>query len=636
MKKTLLFFALTGLFAFGAKGQAQQPYSVRMAETVMKIWPDSFSSTPGKSPRWSYDHGVVLKGIEGIWNNSGNAKWFNYIQKMMDYYVKDDGSIYDYRGDEYNIDYVNNGKLLLLLYRVTGKDKYRKAANLLREQLKTHPRNSEGGFWHKKVYPNQMWLDGLYMAEPFYAEYAQLFHEDTAFNDIARQFILVEKHTRDPKTGLLYHGWDESREQKWADPKTGTSPHFWARALGWYGMALVDALDYFPESHPQRKELIAILNRFATAVAKVQDAQSGLWFDIVDMPRATKNYHEASASCMLVYTLAKAVRNGYIPASFAANAKKGYAGILKEFVKTENGQLNLYGTVSVSGLGGKPYRDGSYDYYMSEKVVMNDPKGIGAFILCAVEMEMQPGLALGKGKTVLLDRYFNAEKKKDATGTSIYWHYTWEERSNGGFSTFGNVFKKYGARLASLDVKPDAASLKNASVYIIVDPDHVKDNPQPNYMDATAASAIYKWVQGGGILLLMANDSANCDLEHFNLLANKMGITFTNTSRNMVKNDEWPTGTVYVTGKNPVFQPREMYLKEISVLKTQKPATAIVTKENDVIIAIAKVGKGAVLAVGDPWLYNEYLDGRKLPSNFDNYGAAEDIAKWLLKNAVKK
>jgi unsaturated rhamnogalacturonyl hydrolase len=332
---------------------AQHSYAEDLANTSMILWKDSFSMRAGQPAKWSYDQGVILKGVEGIWYRTGDAKWFNYIQKSMDFYVQEDGTIKGYRPDEFNIDNVNNGKLVLLLYEVTGKEKYRKAAELLRTQLRNHPRTNEGGFWHKKVYPYQMWLDGLYMGQPFYAAYARVFHEDTAFNDITRQFVLMERHSRDAKTGLLYHGYDESRQQKWADKTTGRSPHFWGRALGWYGMALVDALDNFPENHPGRDTLIGILNRFAKAVTSVQDPKTGLWYDIVNMPKEPKNYVEASASSMLVYALAKGVRKGYLPVTYRAIAVKGYEGMLKEFIKTEEGQVNLHGTVSVSGLGWK-------------------------------------------------------------------------------------------------------------------------------------------------------------------------------------------------------------------------------------------------------------------------------------------
>ena len=631
--KKIPFIILVVAMLYNQESAAQSiPLSQQMAQTVMKLWPDSFSVKPGNKARWSYDQGVILKGIEGIWQSTGDVRFFNYIQHSMDYYVKDDGSIYDYKGSDYNIDHVNNGKLLLLLYRVLGKEKYKKAVDLLRDQLRTHPRTNEGGFWHKKTYPYQMWLDGLYMGQPFYAEYASIFHEDSSFNDIANQFIYMERHARDPKTGLLYHGWDESKQQQWANKQTGVSPNFWGRALGWYGMAMVDVLDYFPANHPGRDSIIAILNRYAKAIVKVQDARSGLWYDIVDKPTEPKNYKEASASCMMVYTLAKAVRLGYIPASYLASAQKGYTGIVKEFIKTENGQVNLHGTVSVSGLGGNPYRDGSFEYYMREPVVVNDPKGVGAFIKCSVEMEMIPTLSTARGKTVLLDRYFNSEKRKDATGSPVYWHYVWEERSHPGFSTLGYIFKKYGARLASLDEAPTAAKLKGSSVYIIVDPDHEKDKPSPNYVNDKDVKEIQEWVKQGGSLLLMANDSNNCDLSHFNKLAAAFGISFTDKSVNMVKNDQFEMGAVLPGANNPVFKTtRKMFLKEVSVLSAKAPAKANATKDGDIIIATAKYGKGVVLAVGDPWLYNEYIDGRKLPAEYENYKAGEDLAKWLLK-----
>ncbi|MGF2410816.1 MAG: DUF4350 domain-containing protein [Ferruginibacter sp.] len=631
MKKIIVIF----LVAVSAQAFSQTS-GEKIAATVMNIWKDTVPI--GSTTKWSYDMGVILKGFEGLWMNTGNAKYFFEIQKKIDFFVKDDGSIKGYEKEEYNIDHVNNGKLVLLLYRVTGKEKYKKAADLLRSQLATHPRTKEGGFWHKKVYTNQMWLDGLYMGAPFYAEYAMLFHEDSAFNDIANQFIWMEKHARDSKTGLLYHAWDESKEQQWANKSTGTSPLFWARAMGWYSDALVDALDYFPATHPKRKELIAILNRLVNAVEKQQDKTTGLWYDVInyDGPGKEKNYFEASASCQFTYAIAKGVRKGYLPAAKIAIAKKAYDGIVKQFIKEENGQTNLHGTVKVSGLGGKPYRDGSFTYYMSEPVIVNDPKGMGAFLLASYEMENVKTQAVGKGKTVLLDRYFNSEKKKDATGAGIYWHYVWEERSHGGFYTLGNIFENNGAKLASLDVAPTAANLKGASVYIIVDADHKRDNPNPNYVAPADVKAISDWVKAGGTLLVMANDSNNCDLQHLNLLVGKFGVKFTDKSLNMVKNDMYEQGVVLPGANNPVFKsPAKMYLKEVSALEIKAPAVANAVKDGDVIIATANYGKGKVLMVGDPWLYNEYLDNRKLPLEYENYKAASDLVQWLLTQTKK-
>jgi len=200
--------------------------------------------------------------------------------------------------------------------------------------------------------------------------------------------MLIEQHTRDEQTGLLYHGWDESRKQRWANPTTGRSPNFWGRAMGWYGMALVDTLDYFPKSHPKRPELIAILTRLARAIAKYQDEKTGLWYQVVDKGTAQGNYFESSAAAMFVYTLAKGAHQGYLPDSYLRVAEKGYRGMLNQFVDTKSdGLVDYKGTVSVAGLGGNPYRDGSYEYYLSEKVVTNDPKGFGAFLIAVTEME---------------------------------------------------------------------------------------------------------------------------------------------------------------------------------------------------------------------------------------------------------
>lgn len=358
-------------------------WSERMAGTVIKVWPDSATHV-----KWAYEQGVFMKGIEEVWLQTGDQKYFEYIQKYLDNLIAADGTIKGYKEEDYNIDNILLGRQVLLLYQKLGTTKYLKAIQLLRHQLQNQPRTNEGGFWHKKRYPYQMWLDGLYMGEPFYAEYATAFKEEKDFDDIANQFIYMENHARDIKTGLLYHGWDESKKEKWADPHTGLSANFWGRADGWYAMALVDVLDKMPLHHPKRKKIVAILNRLAIAITNYQDKQSGLWYQVLDKGTEKGNYLEASASCMFVYALAKGVRKGYLPTSFKTVAKKGYQGIINKFIETDaTGQVNLNGTVSVAGLGGTPYRDGSYQYYLSEKVVQNDAKGVGAFIQAAVEME---------------------------------------------------------------------------------------------------------------------------------------------------------------------------------------------------------------------------------------------------------
>ncbi|HEV7684122.1 MAG TPA: glycoside hydrolase family 88 protein [Pyrinomonadaceae bacterium] len=632
---SFIYSLLICILTFAAMGMVQAQsasLSARMAETVMSRWRDSWELQPDRPERWSYDQGVVLKGIEGVWLNTADGKYFRFIQQSMDRFVNDDGTIRTYAGDEYNIDHINNGRILLLLFQVTGQEKYRKAAALLREQLKTHPRTSEGGFWHKKIYPSQMWLDGLYMGEPFYTEYADTFHEAAAFDDIARQFILMETHSRDSKTGLLYHAWDESRAQRWSNPTTGRSPQFWGRAMGWYAMALVDVLDYFPEDHPQRARLIAILKRLAVAVQKYQEPKSGVWYEVLDQGSRKGNYFEASVSCMFTYALAKGVRKGYLPVSYLAVAQKGYQGIVRRFIRTDpTGQLNLEGTVSVGGLGGNPYRDGSYQYYLSEKIVTNDPKGIGAFLMAANEMEIAARLPVGRGKMVALDYFFNNEVKKDATGQDMRWHYKWQEMTNSGFFFWGKVFRNFGVKTAWLTTGPTAADLKQTDIYILVDPDTKAETEHPNFIEPQHTKAITDWVKAGGVLVLMGNDAGNAEFDHFNQLAKQFGIQFNQDSKNRVQGTDFAMGSVLVNASNPIFKTaKQLYLKEISTLTLTPPARPVMQHKGDVIMAVSRVGRGTVFAIGDPWLYNEYVDGRKLPPEFENFKAAKDLSSWLL------
>ncbi len=363
-----------------------QKWSLRMADSEM-------IREPLKLKKWgAYDSGVVLKGIEQVWRGTKDQKYFDYLKKNVDEYIEADGIIRTYELEEYNIDHVNNGKLLLTLYRETGAENYKKAAYLQREQLKTHPRTSEGGFWHKNIYPHQMWLDGIFMGSPFYAEFAKLFNEPEIFDDVAHQVILIAKHTKDPKTGLFYHGWDESKQHKWANPETGCSPNFWGRAMGWYAVAIVDILDFLPENHPKRNEIITIFQEMIAAVIKVQDNKTGLWYQVLDQGGREGNYHEASASSMFVYAIAKGVHQGYLDQKYLKSAHKGFDGIIKNLIQIDGqGLVNLTQVCSVAGLGQtapeNPYRDGSFEYYISEPVVTNDPKGVGAFILASIEIE---------------------------------------------------------------------------------------------------------------------------------------------------------------------------------------------------------------------------------------------------------
>jgi unsaturated rhamnogalacturonyl hydrolase len=343
-----------------------------------------------KDFEWHYEHGLQVMAIQEAGEATGEERYLKFVADWINHFVQPDGTIRTYRADEYNIDQINAGKLLYGAYERTGDERYRKAVEHLRGQMRMHPRNSVNGFWHKQIYPYQMWLDGIYMAGPFLSEYAMRFNEPETFDDVVYQITLIEKHTRDPKTGLLYHAWDESKQQSWCDPETGLSKYFWGRAVGWYVMAIVDVLDHLPQGqdHAQRSDLVAILEKTAVAIVKVQDEATGLWYQILDLPEREGNYLEASASAMFVYAFAKGVRNGYLAQDYLLSARRGYHGILQNLIKIDShGLLTLEKVCGGAGLGGVPYRDGSFEYYITEKIIPNDPKGVGPFILAALEME---------------------------------------------------------------------------------------------------------------------------------------------------------------------------------------------------------------------------------------------------------
>jgi unsaturated rhamnogalacturonyl hydrolase len=406
MKRIIAIFYLMTFFS---TANSQLEYANGIATAVMNTYPDSMvvkkflnhliqdnQIRPGETLEqaqlnrpavWNYEMGVVLMGFERLWETTHNEKYLNYIKKIIDPFINENGSIRTYVMDEYNFDNIPAGRQLLFLYKLYNEDKYKKAAALLRQQLAWQPRNKTGGFWHKLKYPSQMWLDGLYMAEPFYAEYAGLEHTPSDFTDIINQFVWMEKYSRDSATGLLYHGWDESHVQKWADPKTGRSPEFWNRAMGWYLMGLVDVLDYIPGSYPRRNELVQLVNRLVKAIVKYQDKPSGVWWQITNKANQKDNYLESSGTAMFVYGMAKSIRKGYISKSFTPVVMKAYNGMIKEFVeKDKAGWLHYTKAVSGAGLGGTPYRDGSYGYYVSEPKRDDDLKAIGPFIQACIEV----------------------------------------------------------------------------------------------------------------------------------------------------------------------------------------------------------------------------------------------------------
>lgn len=376
-------------------GATPLEWSRRMADSTMARLGDS-RFFGGSNPQAHIDYTTALLGtaLVKLAERTDNQAYADYGLKFGESFVAADGSIHTYKREDYNIDNIPPGKVMLLSWeRGNHSPQLKQAIDVLYGQMQEHPRTSDGGFWHKLRYPNQMWLDGLFMASPFLAHYGKVFEEPAAFDEVARQILLMDKHAYDAKTGLYYHAWDETRSRPWANQQTGQSPNFWGRAVGWYGMAIVDSLDFFSPTHPEVDHLNEVLRRLADGLVRWQDSSTGLWWQVMDQGNREGNYLEATSSSMFVYILAKGINRGYLPREkYLPVLLKGYEGIIRDLIRTDaDGKVNLTRCCSVAGLDytnskGQP-RDGSFGYYISEPIVENDLKGVGPFILAGIEVE---------------------------------------------------------------------------------------------------------------------------------------------------------------------------------------------------------------------------------------------------------
>lgn len=360
--------------------------SVLMADSEMSRYPELYKFDHGHRLFFGYTQGLGGCAFLKMYKATGDKKYYDYVYSWGDSIVGEDGSIYKYDMSKYNLDFINSGKVLFDLYEISHKKKFRMAMDTLLEQIKGQPRVAEGGFWHKKIYEHQMWLDGLYMCSPFLSEYGSKFNRPDLIDEAITQLLVATEHTYDENKGLFYHGWDESRSQAWADSITGTSPNFWGRSMGWLAMALVDNLDYIPETNPRRLKIIALVKTVADGMAKYQN-KTGLWYQVIDKGDKKGNYPEASVSSMMMYFYAKAVNKGYLDAVYKKYAEKAYEGIMKNLIKkNDDGTITMINCCKVAGLGGHPYRNGSFDYYVHEKITENDGKATAPFIMGCIEL----------------------------------------------------------------------------------------------------------------------------------------------------------------------------------------------------------------------------------------------------------
>jgi unsaturated rhamnogalacturonyl hydrolase len=348
----------------------------------------AIGSYPIAGASWRYEHGLLLRALRQAGDAWGDALLSGKSREAASALVAEDGGIRGYKAEDYNLDMINPGKNLLDLYGESKEKRLKAALDALAGQLRLQPRTASGAYWHKLIYPSQVWLDGLFMAQPFAIGYARAFGDDGLAADAVEQLAQAAEKTRDPRTGLLRHAWDEGRTQLWADPETGRSPCAWGRAMGWYAMALVDSIEALPEGHRGRDSLAGILFSLASALAEYQDESTGLWHQVVDQGGREGNYLETSVSTMLPYAFLKGARLGLLGGEFAAAAMRAYEGACARFLRLgPEGAARLEGTCAVAGLGGSPYRDGSFEYYIGEPVQTDDYKGVGPFILASIEYE---------------------------------------------------------------------------------------------------------------------------------------------------------------------------------------------------------------------------------------------------------
>jgi len=391
--KTLhyLILLLSILFS-GCRGNApktgqaaDEKWSVKMANTVI-TQADSLINFVSGRPKWAYDVAFLGMAIDRLGNT--DPKYSKYMEDWVNYFVHQDGSVTDYKLTEYNLDRIFPGRNVITVYKRNPDPKYKIALDNFIEQLKTHPKTNSGGYWHKKIYPWQMWLDGIFMGSTYMVQYAKEFNVHEWYDVATTQTKMIYEKTLEPSTGLLMHAWDESREQKWCDPKTGQSHYPWSRAMGWYTMAILDILEYIPAEHPDRNDLITILQKTCDALLKVRDPRSGIWFQVLNHGGREGNYLEGSGSAMFTYVFAKGSRLGYLDEKFREIAGSAFDGIIKELVTVDDkGLVTIRNICGGCGLGGNPYRDGTYEYYVNEKRFDNDTKGVAPFILAAIELD---------------------------------------------------------------------------------------------------------------------------------------------------------------------------------------------------------------------------------------------------------
>jgi len=601
--------AVTALFLSAAIPSCAQSATgaERIAKTIIRLNPVNETETRPANA-WDDETGLQLEGLNAAWYNTANGDYFRYIEGTIDKYLSAGESNATDERTASTLDRDLLGRQLLLLYRVTLDAKYYKAATAIRQQIAAACDISSSG-------SSELRSEMPCAAQPFLAEYAAVFQEPQDFVGITRSFMRWSEKAHPPAEG---------NETATADAVS--------LAIARLAMALVDSLSYYPQEDPGRPELIAVLNRISTEAVHRQDSETGLFDEWSGSSASNHRPASATAESLLVYALAKGARFGYLPERDSLHAQLAWQGVLKHFVRSDSSGDVMLTRRSLGGelSGNAATEDKSAPSHEASK---ND--GLGALLLAATEIDLAPTAAIARGETVMLDAWYNSQQRQNAAGQSESFHYKWSDLSNSGYALLCHLFQSYGAMTETLYSAPTQSNLAKAQFYIIASPDIPVKNPSPNYMSDHDADEIAAWVKNGGVLVLMENDGPNADISHLNLLADRFGIHFDDVLHHHIVGVHVEDGRIPVAAGGPIFRhPHTLYMKDTCAISLREPAIALQRDRGDVIMATAKYGRGTVFAAVDPWLYNEYTDGRNNPqiyNQFDNFAGGKELVRWLLK-----
>lgn len=600
--------AFSALAAFPSLAQSKS-WQVRIAGAII----ENHSLQTPAAAAWDEETGARLAGLDAAWYNTANGDYFRSVKQTVDSYLASNEA--DETGKHPATPLANAllGRQLLLLYRVTLDAKYYQASSAFEARLASSCGVTTAAT--ATIAATHEPFPGPCVAEPFLAEYASVFQQPGNFAAITRDFLR----------------WDAAGNRASA-PRASQPSSAQARQLSnaWLAVALVDALPYYSAKDPGRAQLITMLHRIAAAIVRHQDAETGMLYALQSEPAAARQPLSPTAVALYVYALAKGVRSDFLPVSYSRDAARAWRCALNRFV-----HVDANGAVSIADVspGSRASEDGPR--HRATAATASSPlRGAGAFLLAATEMDLAPASTAGRGSTVMLDAWYNSQQRKNAAGQVESFHYKWSDQSDSGYSLFGHLLRSYGLSTGTLYSAPTRENLRGAQFYIIVSPDIPAKNPNPHYMTAQDADEIAAWVKEGGVLVMMENDPPNADIAHLDLLADRFGIHFDDVLHHHILGEHVEDGRIPVAAGGDLFhRPHILYMKDTCAISLHGSAQALLRDRGDVVMAAARFGRGTVFAAVDPWLYNEYTDGRKNPliySQFDNFAAARELVQWLL------